>query len=68
MQISPSDFFIILLDGELLIPNDFDMVMDCWTAEAVQVFLQTANPRSEVVIQKAELIDLEKPIDGGLNE
>ena len=48
-------FYIVTVDGEPVIPNDFDFVMDCWTAEAVQVFLEAVNPDKVVSIEPAEL-------------
>ena len=43
------------VDGEPVIPADFDFVMDCWTAEAVQVFIEAVNPEKVVSIEPAEL-------------
>ena len=52
-------FYIVTVDGEPVIPDDFDFVMDAWTAEAVQVFLEAVNPSRVISIEPAELM----PID-----
>lgn len=51
-------FYIVTVDGEPVIPADFDFVMDCWTAEAVQVFIEAVNPDKVVSIEPAELMPL----------
>lgn len=48
-------FYIVTVDGEPVIPADFDFVMDCWTAEAVQVFIEAVNPNKVVCIEPADL-------------
>lgn len=65
MRINPNDFYVIEVNGEIVIPDCFDFVMDYWTAEAVQVFIQAINPKLEVTIQEAYLTDLDEPIGGG---
>ena len=65
MRINPNDFYVIAVNDEVVIPDDFDFVMDYWIAEAVQVFIQAVNPKLDVTIQKAYLTDLDEPIGGG---
>ena len=65
MRINPHDFYVIAVNDEVVIPDDFDYVMDYWIAEAVQVFIQAVNPKLEVTIQKVYLTDLDEPIGGG---
>lgn len=55
MDIDPNDFYMIFADGEPVIPDDFDFVLDCWTAEAVQVFIEAVNPDKVVSIEPANL-------------
>ena len=55
MDIDTNDFYMIFADGEPVIPDDFDFVLDCWTAEAVQIFLEHVNPDKLITVERAEL-------------
>lgn len=68
MKINPNEFYVIAVNGEVIIPDCFDFVMDCWVAEAVQVFIQTVNPKLDVSIQKAYLTDIDKSDLGGKDD
>ena len=68
MRINPHDFYVIAVNDEVIIPDMFDFVMDYWTAETVQVFLQTVNPKLVVTIQEAYLTDIDEPVIGGEND
>lgn len=62
MRIDPNDFYVIVINNELVVPDCFDFVMDYWTAETVQAFIQTINNELDVTIEKAQFTDM-----GGLS-
>lgn len=68
MQINPNDFYMILLKDKPVIPDNFDAVMDYWTAETVKAFIEHLNPNQRAVIQKVSFIDIEQLKKGGLDE
>lgn len=68
MSIDPNSRYIVLCNGEAIIPEFTDCILDYWTAETVLEFVRLIDPSKELIIQKVSFIDTEQTKKGGLNE
>ena len=53
-----NDFYMIFADGEPVEPDNFCSLLDCWTAEAVQIFLEHMNPERVYTVERVELMPI----------
>lgn len=68
MSIDPNSRYIVLCNGEAILPEFTDCILDYWTAETVLEFVRLIDPSKELIIQKVSFIDTEQTKKGGLNE
>lgn len=68
MSIDPNSRYIVLCNGEAILPEFTDCILDYWTAETVLEFVRLIDPSKEMIIQKVSFIDTEQTKKGGLNE
>lgn len=68
MSIDPNSRYIVLCNGEAIIPEFTDCILDYWTAETMLEFVRLIDPSKELIIQKVSFIDTEQTKKRGLNE
>ena len=68
MSIDPNSRYIVLCNGEAILAEFTDCILDYWTAETVLEFVRLIDPSKELIIQKVSFIDTEQTKKGGLNE
>ncbi len=59
MSIDPNSRYIVLCNGEAIIPEFTDCILDYWTAETVAEFIKTLNLDIEISIKQVSFINID---------
>ena len=59
MSIAPNSRYVVLCNGEAIIPEFTDCILDYWTAETVAEFIKTLNLDIEISIKQVSFINID---------
>ncbi|WP_201546038.1 hypothetical protein [Psychrobacter sp. H7-1] len=59
MSLDPNSRYVVLCNGEAIIPEFTDCILDYWTAETVAEFIKTLNLDIEISIKQVSFINID---------